>query len=91
MRQPFRPGTRFLRVLLVLAACGAAAGCGPTLGATPAPSGALALVVGGHANAPEPAPLPPVRALLEQAADQAWQTTEEFLATLDANLAAKLA
>ena len=23
--------------------------------------------------------------------DQAWQTTEEFLATLDANLAAKLA
>jgi hypothetical protein len=72
VRQPFRLG---LRVLLVLAACGCAAACGPELGATAAPSGALALVVGGHANAPEPAPLPPVRALLEQAADQAWQTT----------------
>jgi hypothetical protein len=72
VRQPFRLA---LRVLLVLAACSAAAGCGPTIGATSAPSGALALVVGGHANAPEPAPLPPVRALLEQAAAEAWQTT----------------
>jgi len=63
-----------LRLAAVAAIC-ASASCGAPAAATKAPSGALALVVGGHANAPEPAPLPSVRALLEQAADEAWQAT----------------
>lgn len=59
-------------VAVCLSASACAASPGPR---TSAPSGALALVVGGHANAPAPVPLPPVRALLEQAAANAWQAT----------------
>lgn len=66
---------RVRRLAVLVVVCASAAACGAQPGATPEPSGALALVVGGHANAPEPAPLPPVRALLEQAADSAWQAT----------------
>lgn len=72
MRQHLRLA---LRLAVVVTAAAAAAGCGVQAGATKEPDGALALVVGGHANAPEPAPLPPVRLLLEQAAREAWQAT----------------
>lgn len=75
MRQQLRRLRHLAGLAVLVVACGSVSACGPQPGGTQAPSGALALVVGGHANAPEPAPLPPVRALLEQAAANAWQAT----------------
>lgn len=76
MRQQLRRVRHLAGLAGLVAACLSASACAASPApVASAPSGALALVIGGRANAPAPAPLPPVRALLEQAAKEAWQAT----------------